>query len=289
MRFNISYFIFPILSAVVWTGTLLGLLIYWLATGRPQYSSMQSFQTIAYISDVGAQLLKPLFIAGSAVTVVSFDLVFIQEQWLRHRGRLAPSTSKSEKVLSALASVASIIGAAGLILLSIFDTVNYPRLHQAFLVVFIGGYLLTAIFVCAQYQRLGMHQRQYRILRASFWMKLFWVLLFVGLAIAFGVTQRRRMYNTAAILEWIIGFLFAIFVASFAIDFLPAVRSHHAGQRFPTISQMEKARANGAPNNLGGPTGYGSDGSLGSGQPMAQNDGRYYQGGAAGHMPSRNF
>lgn len=46
------------------------MLITWLVEGRPIYPSMETGQTIAYISDLGAQGLKPLFIAGSAVSVV---------------------------------------------------------------------------------------------------------------------------------------------------------------------------------------------------------------------------
>ncbi|KAF2222133.1 Frag1/DRAM/Sfk1 family-domain-containing protein [Elsinoe ampelina] len=283
MAFGISYYIFPLISAFVWTGTLMAMLIYWAAVGKPIYPSQSQGQSIAFISDVGAQLLKPLFIAGSAVTVVSFDLVFINEQWLRHKGRLAPATSKSERILGILASVASIAGGAGLILLSIFDTLRYPRVHRAMLAVFIVGYLLTAIFVCAEYQRLGIHQRQYRILRASFWIKLSWCLLFLGLAIAFVVTQTLDMWNTAAIIEWVIGFLFAFFVASFAVDFLPAMRTRSKEKRFTTIGQMEQGQVAGQP-------GYSSDGSFGSHRPMAQVDGRHYnQGTASAHIPSRNF
>lgn len=159
------------------------MLVWWTANGEPHFASMDPSQHIAYISDVGAQELKPLFIAGSAVTVVCFDSVFLVEKWLRHKGRLAPHTSKSEKIFSILSAIFSIVGAAGLILLSIFDTLRYPHVHDAMLCVFIAGYLLTALFVCCEYQRLGIHQRQYRVLRASFWLKLGWILIFLGLAI----------------------------------------------------------------------------------------------------------
>lgn len=108
----------------------------WISEGSPHYASMEADQKIAYISDVGAQGLKPLFIAGSAVTVVVFDLVFISERWLRHKGRLAHNTSLTQKILSICACIASIVGAAGLILLSIFDTLRHPKAHDAFLVVF---------------------------------------------------------------------------------------------------------------------------------------------------------
>lgn len=111
-------------------------MITWLAEGKPHYASMEPSQHIAYISDIGAQGLKPLFIAGSAVTVVVFDLTFISERWLRHKGRLAHNTSKVQKFLSVCAIFFAIVGAAGLILLSCFDTLRHPNLHDAFLAVF---------------------------------------------------------------------------------------------------------------------------------------------------------
>ena len=112
------------------------MLLVWITEGSPRYSSMEQGQHIAYISDIGAQGLKPLFIAGSTVTVVVFDIVFISERWLRHRGRLAHNTSWTQKILSICAIFFAILGALGLILLTIFDTVHYPRAHDGLLVVF---------------------------------------------------------------------------------------------------------------------------------------------------------
>lgn len=97
---------------------------------------MSRTQHIAYISDIGATKLRPLFIAGSAVMVVVFDLAFISERWLRHKNRLAPNYRKREAFLSVCSIIAAIIGAAGLILLSIFDTKTYPHVHDAMLGVF---------------------------------------------------------------------------------------------------------------------------------------------------------
>jgi len=112
------------------------MLLVWITEGSPRYSSMEQGQHIAYISDIGAQGLQPLFIAGSTVTVVVFDIVFIAERWLRHRGRLAHNTSWVQKTLSICAIFFAIVGALGLILLTIFDTVQYPRVHDGLLVVF---------------------------------------------------------------------------------------------------------------------------------------------------------
>src|ERR1700761_6115638 len=103
---------------------------YWLGAGSPHYGSMSANQNIAYISDIGATFLKPLFIAGSATMVVVFDLAFISERVLRHRARLTPNYSKREAFLSVCAIFFAIVGAAGLIFLTIFDTKHYPRAHD---------------------------------------------------------------------------------------------------------------------------------------------------------------
>lgn len=65
------------------------MLITWLAQGRPKYVSQDG--SIAYISDVGADILKPLFVTGSAITGLSFFLSLTIERWLRHTGRYVVS------------------------------------------------------------------------------------------------------------------------------------------------------------------------------------------------------
>ncbi|TVY33258.1 Protein sfk1 [Lachnellula subtilissima] len=242
---GVSYWVFPLVSGFCWLGMLMGLLIHWNVIGKPHYPSMDPNQSIAYISDVGAEGLKPLFIAGSCVTTVFLDLSFLSERWLRHNGRLAKNTTTIEKVLSGLSMLFALIGTAGLILLSIFDTLRHPTLHDIFLLLFIVGYVVSAIFICWEYQRLGIHFREHRILRASFWIKLAFILVEVVLAIAFAVTNFRKSYNAAAVLEWAIAFIFTFYVFSFFIDLLPAVHTRKSNKRFgstgeETRMQMEE-------------------------------------------------
>ena len=157
--------VFPVISGLTWLGMLLGLLIHWTSTGRPHYPSMASDQTIAYISDVGAESLKPLFIAGSCVTTIFLDLAFVSDVFLRNRGRLAGLTG-SGRIVSWLSLLFAAVGTAGLILLSIFDTLHHHKLHDVFLLLFIAGYVISAVFICWEYQRLGMRESsQYQILR----------------------------------------------------------------------------------------------------------------------------
>jgi hypothetical protein len=226
-------------------GMLIAMLVYWLANGSPHYASMEATQNIAYMygssisliiklltfgsSDVGATELKPLFIAGSCVTTVFLDLSFAADRWLRHRGTLVPNTTVVEKILSGLAILAGLVGTVGLICLSCFDTLHYPRMHDKFLAVFIVGYVLSAIFLCAEYQRLGKSYRQHRVLRISFWIKLAFILLEIALAIVFGVCSVRQR-NVAAVTEWVIALIFTFWVLSFLVDLLPASRQSKQGK-----------------------------------------------------------
>ena len=109
---------------------------YWLSVGSPHYEEMDATQHVAYISDIGATFLKPLFIAGSTTMVVVFDLAFIFERWLRHKGRLTQNYNKKEATLSVFAIIFAIIGAAGLIFLSIFDVKHHQKAHDSLLLVF---------------------------------------------------------------------------------------------------------------------------------------------------------
>lgn len=213
--------------ATLTIGMLLAMFIVWELQGSPHYASMTSSQHIAYISDIGAQGLKPLFIAGCCVTTIFLDLAFASERWLRHKGRLAYNLGATEKVLSALSIVFAVAGTAGLILLSIFDTLRHPHLHDGFLLLFIVGYLVSAIFICAEYQRLGIHFRQLRSLRISFWIKLTFILVEIVLAAVFAACTFTGRQNIGAVFEWLIALVFTFYVLTFLVDLLPAARSHH--------------------------------------------------------------
>ncbi|KAG8525496.1 uncharacterized protein KY384_009140 [Bacidia gigantensis] len=236
------------------------MLIVWLTEGHPHYSSMNTGQSIAYISDIGAQGLQPLFIVGCIITTVFLDLSFAAERWLRHTGRLAKNLGVAEKVLSGLSIVFAVAGTCGLILLSIFDTVDHPKLHDGFLLLFMAGYVISAIFICAEYQRLGMHFRQHRVLRISFWLKLTFILVEIGLAIVFAATIFGSHQNVAAVFEWVIAFIFTLYVLTFVVDLLPAAKTsqQHTNEDAMHRLEMQNAAdgvAGGDSNPMNGTTG----------------------------------
>ncbi|KAK4679644.1 hypothetical protein QC764_205950 [Podospora pseudoanserina] len=223
----LSYYLYPILAGLIWLATLLALLIHWLVppVSRAHYPSMAASQQIAYISDVGASTLKPLFITGCVLTTVFLDISFAADYYLRHKGRLVPNQTRTETVLAFLTIGFAIIGTVGLILLSVFDTARYPKLHNIFLLLFIGGYVLSAIFICWEYQRLGQHYKHHHQLSTSFWIKLTFVILEILLAIAFVSCTFTQHYNAGAVLEWVIAFIFSAYVFSFVVDLWPAIKT----------------------------------------------------------------
>lgn len=136
------------------------------------------------------------------------------------------------------------------------------------------GYIISAIFICAEYQRLGIHFREHRILAASFWVKLGFIIVEIALAIAFGVTERQRNYNTSGVLEWTISLIFIFYMWSFIIDFLPAIHTRHKQDRFGAAhfrnSDDEKAMQTQEAGNINGGPVYTSGGHYNNGYTNGQ-------------------
>jgi len=219
VHFHNHHSILPIIAAGTWFVTLLVLLLTWVCTGRPHYASQDGY--IAYISDVGASFLKPLFIVGSTITAIAFVLTLASERLLQHTQRLLPAQRKSERVLSYCAVGGATLGGIGLILLSIFDTLRFTMLHRIFLFIFMLGVTLSAIFTVIEYRLLSHTYDSYRVLRRSYMAKGIISALLVILAIVFAVMLFRTDtagLDTGAIIEWVIALGFNLYLLTFWYD-----------------------------------------------------------------------
>ncbi|KAK0235811.1 Frag1/DRAM/Sfk1, partial [Armillaria nabsnona] len=210
-----AYVWIPILGGFMWFSTLLSMLITWLATGRPRYVSMDG--SIAYISDIGADILKPLFIAGCAITAVCFFLSLCVERGLRHVGRLMPHMRTRERIFGYLAIFGSLVGGCGLILLSIFDTKRHASLHRVFLLVFMLGVAISALFTVIEFRWLSRDFRDVRTLKMAYLAKAIIAAILILLAFAFGVALYKSI-NVGAVLEWTISFGFTLYLLTFFFD-----------------------------------------------------------------------
>ncbi|KAF9475103.1 hypothetical protein BDN70DRAFT_865353 [Pholiota conissans] len=216
LRYRHWYYVWvPIVASLVWFGTLLAMLIIWLAQGRPKYPSQDG--KIAYISDVGASGIKPLFIAGCAITGVGFVLSLIIERLLRHTGRLMPNLRKRERVFSILAIIGAAIGGLGLLFLSIFDTKRFTRAHRVFLLVFIVGVGLSAIFSIIEYRWISKEFKDTKQLKAAYLAKGIIASTLIILAIVFAITLFTAT-DVGAVFEWVIAFGFTFYLLTFWYD-----------------------------------------------------------------------
>ncbi|KAJ4480040.1 Frag1/DRAM/Sfk1 [Lentinula aciculospora] len=227
-RHHWAYVWIPIVGAFIWFSTLWAMLITWLATGRPHYVSMTSNQHIPLISDIAADILKPLFITSCSITAVTFILDLVFERYLRHSGRLVPDMRTRERVFSSLAILGSVLGGAGLILLSIFDVRRHKPFHDSFLLVFIVGVALSAIFTVVEFRWIHKDFQYAPLLKRSYWMKSVIAGVLIILAIAFAGTE-FKVVNVGAIFEWIIAMGFTFYLLTFYYD-LRQSKGVHKGE-----------------------------------------------------------
>lgn len=229
------------------------MLIVWLAQGRPHYPSMER-GSVAYISDIGAYQLKPLFVAGCSVTAAFFFLSLLSFR-ANHRLGLC------ESIFDLLSLVFGTMGAVSLILLSVFDTHRHSSLHRLFLFLFMLGIILSAIFTTLEYRRLGRTHRERKVLKYSYQAKRLVFITEFLLSIAFGVTMYKKKQNPAAILEWVIAFIFTIYVLTFFFDLRPSAGTRFVGNSSDDSNETSQENLDGMERG----NGY-IDGNMGSGQ-----------------------
>ena len=232
---GLGYAWIPALSAVVWFGGLVALLSIWTAQGKPRY--MPNEGTIVYISDVGANQ-KPLFIVITSVTAVSFVLSLALERWLRHKARLDPNLRRREKWLSVLAIIFAAAGGACLISLSIRDAFNHNRQHWHFTIGFIVCVAISVICTTAEWGWLDSDYESARMLKFSYALKLVIIILAIICAIILGALFNNENHQSiAAVFEWLVAFLFDVYLWTLVYDLYPAVHTKrvkdlHSGRMY---------------------------------------------------------
>jgi len=234
IKFGLSWI--PLIGAIAWAGTLIALLICWLVEGHPRYRNTEA--KFVYISDVGAHI-KPLFIAGGAVTVAFYITSLLVDHFLRydteHR-RLPGFMRRVEVISSVLAVVFGILGSAALVLLTIFDDFNHTHAHWAFTGVFVVCIAISGMFNCIEVACLRKDYPHFKRLTTSAIIKISLLAVAVAFAIAMVIMMSTcsitatteqghcdKVHSTAAGFEWAIAFIFAFYIGTYTID----LREHY--------------------------------------------------------------
>jgi len=246
----------PLVATFSWLVTLIALLIHWAACNSPRYASQNGI--VPFISDLGAQELKPLFVIGCVVAAFAFlaTLVIIHRRRTMLDWTLAPAdasptveiavgddqqkeivvetskrSTRGHTVSSWIALVFTSIALISLILLAGFDCLRYPWLHSVFLMSFgiplfigaVGGVSLIGIQMAAH--------PECTWLRKALWMKAVSGLLVFVMTVAFAVrmaTAERpydEQFDQAAILEWLMGLASAIYILTYWYDLRHILRA----------------------------------------------------------------
>jgi len=274
----------PIFGSFVWAGMLVGMISVYYAQGKGPYFWQNS--AIPYISDIGASFLQPLFIAGSSVTSACFVASLAIERLLRHHGRLHADLRKREKAFSYLAILGAVIGAVGLITLSCRNDRDHKTQHDIFLLVFIVGVALSAIFTIVEFMWISKNYHWVRKVRRAYIAKAFIAGTLIVAAIAYGICFSIAP-NAGAIIEWIIAFGFTFYLLTFAYDLRLSKGVHkfelsgHEPKAPPPA--MRTTEDNGAlhPDGYGNgaaTNGYGNDGTYqnGSGSSPVSAGAKYH-------------
>ena len=210
----------PIITGVAWLTTLSVLFIYWFAQGRPRYPA-QSNPYVAFISDIGACALQPLFIAGGTMTaitllgtIVCVHLVFHREYGLKNRGK----PQRYKKVFSVLACLFQGVSCPCQICLTVFDNKRYPRIHRMLLLGAFAGTALSAVCTtvvfCGEMWR-EEQAKEVKIRRQSVITSTIIFGIEFCMGIAFTILLYLRFYRISGILEWVMAFLFTFYFLAF--------------------------------------------------------------------------
>ncbi|CAI7626742.1 unnamed protein product [Penicillium palitans] len=210
--------VFPAIAASTWLAMLLAMLGHWTMIGEPRYGLMKPGQNIPFISDIGAQELKPLFMIGSITTVLLLNLSFYKH---------VQNQSYISKACTHGSFFFTVVGSTGLIMLSVLDNIAHHFMHDVCVTIFIVGFLLSAALMCLDYIYLGIaHALREPMLMTSFVIKSSFIVVELVLIIIFRITEHThyQQNNTAATLEWVIAFVFTGYILSLIVDLMPSAQ-----------------------------------------------------------------
>lgn len=146
-RYSHKLWVLPLAAGLSWFSTLTILLIRWLAIGQPRYPG-QVNPEIPFISDIAAFTFQPVFIAGCAVTGVTFAGTVFAVHHVRYSPSFYGLTGGDAGWRQGTSFVALFMGlfaAVCLVCLSVFDTFENNDEHRYILMCTFGGLGVAAI------------------------------------------------------------------------------------------------------------------------------------------------
>ncbi|KAF2195162.1 hypothetical protein K469DRAFT_698722 [Zopfia rhizophila CBS 207.26] len=207
--------LFPLIAGTFWFLTLAALLITWLANGMPKYPK-QSNPYVAFISDIAAFQLKPLFLIGGTVTALAFICTVFSVHFSRYDHRMyGIDDMKWKKGASVLAMLFGVVAGLALILLAVMDTFRFHEEHAVLLLVCFIGLVSSMVLTTVVYWDQVWRPSPFRRLRAFCTASAITVFVDFCVGVAFYCFMSSGYWRVAGILEWIVAFTGAIYLWCF--------------------------------------------------------------------------
>ncbi|ROV92535.1 hypothetical protein VSDG_06693 [Cytospora chrysosperma] len=215
-RYSHKLWVFPLVAGASWFTTLSVLLIRWLAIGRPRYPG-QVNPEIPFISDIAAFTFQPVFIAGCAVTGVSFAGTVFAVQHVRYSPNFYGLTDDAQwrQCTSFVAFFMGFLAATSLVLLSIFDTFENNDEHRYILMSVFAGLGLAGLLTTAVWWDQIWGPARFPGLRKWCLYNAFLVFSQTALGIAFVYFMYSELYRIAGFLEWTLCYTGSFWLVSF--------------------------------------------------------------------------
>ncbi|KAI9607271.1 hypothetical protein H4Q26_005788 [Puccinia striiformis f. sp. tritici PST-130] len=254
-----AYVWLPVITAVVWFGMLIGLLLFWLVNAhgkryRPDEPSIlficknrfllsakmqrirnPSINLGLFAADIGAAH-KGWFTPGCTLVCIFYTMTLLAERWLRHHQRIPQVMGKRQKYWGYSTAIHGIFGGLSLMMLSFLDTFNHPTAHWCFTFTFM---IFIAISSFSQIIEVFLLHKEYpdrAHLKRNAALKFSIVSISTGLGIVFGIlyltcggkpttARGNLLLSASAICEWSVSFLLTLYFTTFALDFWPATKT----------------------------------------------------------------
>ncbi|KNF01380.1 hypothetical protein PSTT_09861 [Puccinia striiformis] len=228
-----AYVWLPVITALVWCLTLIGLLFLWYMSddGAKYHSDLPS---ITFISKVGAAH-PGWFTPGCILVSLLYIMTLFADRWLRHHDRIPQVKGAGQKIWGNAAVCHGILSAVALILLSSLSLFKYPALHWCFSFAF--ALSLVASSVCQVMEAFYLHKENpdQPHLRRSALLKFLVIPIAIGAGIIFAILYKaygcmtsrshNNMRAVGAVFEWTVCFFLTFYFLTFALDFRPAVKT----------------------------------------------------------------
>ncbi|KAF1963239.1 hypothetical protein CC80DRAFT_294 [Byssothecium circinans] len=208
--------LFPVVAGTSWFVTLAAMLLTWIGRGCPHYPGQQN-PYVAFISDIAAFQLKPLFLVGSLTTASCFIATVVAVHASRYdRHMYGIEDVAWKRWTSTMAMLSGVVAGLGLTLLAVLDTFRFHTEHAVLLLVCLIGLSLSMVLTTVVYWDQAWKPTPFRRLRT--YCVTGTVIVFVDFALGVGFyTLLQLLYwRTAGVLEWVMAFTGAFYLFSLA-------------------------------------------------------------------------